>query len=258
MIDVIIPAYNSHSTIDRTLYSIAYQDIVDRLNVYIINDCSNEDYSKQIDFFKNFMKIKELKLDKNSGPGVARKYGINNSSSEYIVFIDSDDAFYDCFSISRLYNKISANRLDVVIGNFVEEIDNSFYNHEKDTIWLHGKIYRRSFLVDNDINFNDSRLNEDNGFNQLVFLSNSKVDFLNNNVYIWSNNKNSITRKDDNLFELLLGYIYNITWALDLAIERKYDMAKISELSFSALVAIYCHYLRFNDLDKCKLILTTK
>ena len=38
MIDIIIPAYNAHETISRTLYSICYQTISKRLNVYLIND----------------------------------------------------------------------------------------------------------------------------------------------------------------------------------------------------------------------------
>ena len=52
MIDVIIPAYNAHKTIERTLYSIAYQRNSENLNVYIINDNSIKDYSKEIDFLK--------------------------------------------------------------------------------------------------------------------------------------------------------------------------------------------------------------
>lgn len=38
MIDVIIPAYNSHSTIIRTLSSIAMQLNRDELKVTIVND----------------------------------------------------------------------------------------------------------------------------------------------------------------------------------------------------------------------------
>ena len=36
MIDVIIPAYNAHDTIERTLFSIAYQENVKDLNVKMI------------------------------------------------------------------------------------------------------------------------------------------------------------------------------------------------------------------------------
>ena len=60
MIDVIIPAYNSFDTIDRTLSSIALQTIVDDINVYIVNDGSDHDYREYINFYSRFMNITEL------------------------------------------------------------------------------------------------------------------------------------------------------------------------------------------------------
>ena len=46
MIDVIIPAYNSHNTIERTLASIACQDNVKQLRVYVVNDATPDaDYN---------------------------------------------------------------------------------------------------------------------------------------------------------------------------------------------------------------------
>lgn len=247
MIDIIIPAYNAHDTIERTLYSIAYQEIVDKINVFIINDCSNKDYANIVKFFSKFMNIKELKLNKNSGPGVARGYGVSNSNSEYIIFIDSDDVFFDPFSVNRLYDAICQKKCDVVISNFVEEINNSYVEHNKDTIWLHGKIYKRKFLEQNNINFNDSRANEDNGFNQLIMLCDADVKYIDFTTYIWCDNKKSITRNNNYsyFYDLILGYIYNISWALDEAIKRNGNKEKIGVLSFSSLVAIYCNYLVF-------------
>ena len=257
MIDVIIPAYNSHDTIEKTLYSISYQTIKDKLRVYIVNDASENDYSEMVNYFSNFINIQELKLEKNSGPGVARQYGIDHSNSEYIIFIDSDDVFFDCFSIKKLYDTIVTRKCDVVIGNFVEEVQSEFFSHNEDTIWLHGKIYKRKYIEENNIRFNDTRLNEDNGFNQLIFLGNSNISYLDYNVYIWCNNLKSITRKDNHsvLFELLLGYIYNINWALQESLKRKYDTEKISSLAISALVAIYIHYIDFEKNKESKKIL---
>lgn len=68
MLDIIIPAYNSHSTIEKTLFSISIQKNIKDINVYIVNDCSIKDYKKEITYFKKFMNITELKLDKNCGP----------------------------------------------------------------------------------------------------------------------------------------------------------------------------------------------
>ena len=72
MIDIIIPAYNAHDTIMKTLISINLQNIKNKVNVYIIDDCSDVDYSREVDLFFDKINIKQLKLSKNSGPGVAR------------------------------------------------------------------------------------------------------------------------------------------------------------------------------------------
>ena len=60
MIDVIIPAFNAYETIDKTLASIAFQDCVDKLNVYIVDDCSKKNYSDFVKFYSNFMNIVEI------------------------------------------------------------------------------------------------------------------------------------------------------------------------------------------------------
>ena len=102
MIDIIIPAYNAHNTIEKTLLSIVMQNICDKVKVYIVNDNSEQNYGLIIKKFEKVLNIKELVLKENKGPGYARQYGIDNSNSEYIFFIDADDVLYDCFSFNAL------------------------------------------------------------------------------------------------------------------------------------------------------------
>ena len=168
MIDVIIPAYNAHETIERILYSIAYQRNSEDLNVYIINDNSIKDYSKEIDFFKDFINIKELKLNENKGPGYARQYGLDQSNSEYVVFIDSDDMFIDIYSLETLLKNIKNN--DIICGNvYYENYDNTIVTISNDfSFQLHGKLYKRKYVDENKFQFNDSRNGEDNCFNRLL------------------------------------------------------------------------------------------
>lgn len=251
MIDVIIPAYNAHETIDRTLFSIAFQDNVDNINVYIVNDCSDNDYSEFVDFFSNFMNICEIKLEENAGPGVARQRGIDISQGKYIVFIDSDDNFSDCFAIKRLYECIDSGGYDVVISNFVEELNHQFIDHNNDSVWLHGKIYRRSFLENNNITFNSTRSNEDNGFNQLIIFMDGKSFYLNSKTYIWRNNLKSITRKNNREYNIsgLEGYSYNMLWAMQTAINNNGNLKSISELAYLVSVSAYYYYLKYEDLE---------
>lgn len=250
MIDVIIPAYNAHKTIEQTLFSIAYQEIVNKVTVYVVNDASNIDYKETINYFKNFMNIKELDLEKNSGPGLARQYGIDNSYSKYIVFIDSDDVFSDPFSLLNLLEEIEKGGYDVVVSQFVEETDNGFISHFNDRVWLHGKIYKREYLEKEKIKFNNSRANEDNGFNQMIFLGDAKIKYVELKTYIWRNNSSSITRKNKKEYDIkgLDGYIYNIKYALNHAISNNYNKVKIGNLAYSFLVSMYYYYLEYNDL----------
>ena len=106
MIDIIIPAYNAHNTIKKTLISICMQTVKDKINVYIIDDCSNEDYKEIINIFKDKINIKYYKLKENSGPGVARQYGLEHSNGEYIYFLDADDMFMDIYSLENLVYQI--------------------------------------------------------------------------------------------------------------------------------------------------------
>ena len=261
MIDIIIPAYNSHDTIMRTLFSIYYQDISDKFNVYICNDASDINYAKEIDMFKDILNIKEITLSTNSGPGVARQVGIDNSNSEYIVFIDSDDTFYSPYSINMLYTTITSNNLDIVCGSFIEEKEDERVIIAQDNIWLHGKIYRRKFLEEHNIKFNDSYCNEDNGFNQSIMLRDPNMVYIDNIVYCWMFNSNSITRKNNYLYRYtgLIGYAYNITWALKSAIEDncKYDL--ISQLSLASITSMYYYYIEYiNEEDSILLLKNSK
>lgn len=75
MIDIIIPVYNASSTLSKTLESISNQKINVKYNVYLIDDCSNDNYDEIINKFNN-LNIIYHRLDKNVGAGLARQKGI--------------------------------------------------------------------------------------------------------------------------------------------------------------------------------------
>ena len=249
MIDVIIPAYNAHSTIERTLFSICYQTMSDKLNVIIVNDCSVDNYQQIVNFFSMYINIKEVTLDVNSGPGIARERGLQESHSDFVVFIDADDTFASPKAIERLYNLINENEADVAIGSFVECLKGAYYSHYSDLIWLHGKMYRRSFLDENNIHFNDSRANEDNFFNSCIILSDAKMTFTEDPIYIWNYTENSITRKNNKEYNYtgIFGYIDNMSKSLIFGVENNKNRTLIGNRSLSVLYAVYYYYIGYKD-----------
>ena len=219
MIDIIIPIYNARKTLELTLMSIKLQTIIDKINIYLIDDNSSEDYKDILNKYKD-MNIIYIKLDKNNGPAVARQKGIEMSSSKYIMFIDADDLLYDADSIKKLFNKIEED-YDYVVGITIDEKQNTQIMNESD---LHGKIYKREFLLKNNIKFNNTRVHEDNYFNNLVLLCEPKQKEILENVYIYVDNKDSITNiNKEKEFDNLEIYISNIKEIIEEATTRNIE-----------------------------------
>lgn len=257
MIDIIIPAYNAHETIIETLSSIAIQTYRDKVKVYIVDDNSDKDYKKEISIFKNKLDITYLKTDKNRGPGYARQYALDNSNGEYIVFMDADDQLYNSYAIEILYNKINNEGLDVVMGYFYVEREN-LENHELPTMQLiggclHGKIYRRKHLVDNNIRFNNSRYSEDNSFNGLAINTTEKVIITEDILYVYRNTQNSLTRDTKKLVKKYTSYLHNILWLILSLKKRNFPEDSLIIILANCYTYVYSEVKYFKDVDFSKL-----
>lgn len=241
MIDIIIPVYNSLNTLEKTLSSIICQINTPKLNIYIVDDGSTDNYDSIIDYYKQKINITYLKLDKNYGPGYAREYGVMSSKGKYIVFLDSDDLFSSPLSIHTLYENIKNKKIDVVTSIICEEKEDTMIYHENELFGLHGKIYRRSFLKNNDIHFNNTRSNEDIGLNTIIRLCGARYNNICELTYIWCNNPNSITRTNKiKYISTDLEFLsYNIYWALNTAIKKQCNTMLIKTISLESIIVIY-------------------
>ena len=242
MIDIIIPAYNAQKTIKKTLASIAMQSIKDIIKVTIVNDCSKKDYSEIIEMFKSIINITEIKMDKNSGPGVCRQKGIDNTTNPYIMFVDADDLLYDCYSVERLYRAMKNN--NYVVGTMMDEDKGKYSYWKNHTGCLHAKMYRRKHLEKEKIRFNNTRQSEDYSFHSLNILSTKKEKVIEHIVYLYKDNKNSITNDKLYKIESINSHIYNVLWTVSQAEKRKYSPEKIADLIYNALIYLYFIYAK--------------
>jgi len=179
----------------------------DRIHVVIIDDCSTTDYSDLISSFGKMLDINYIRLQNNVGSGKARQIGIENSTSKYICFVDSDDSFYNEYSVWMLYEKISKSKCEFVTGSFIREYepnDDSQYPLSKipqNQTWVFGRMFLRDFLIEKHVCFNDMRFNEDVSFMQLCFAQSRNNEFIKNTVYVQHCNMDSITRSKDSEFK---------------------------------------------------------
>ena len=221
-IDIIIPAYKAQNTILRTLSSIAMQEIVDDLEVTIVNDVDGIGYQKFVDMFSPYFKIREITMEKNGGPGDCRQFGLDNTSNPLVTFIDADDTFAHAFALKILRNQLLMEPQNACcFSSFLEDQRVTYLNHQADSVWMFGKLYKRAFLQKYQIHFpSDSRSNEDNGFNMMCKLCSNQqeqIKYIQDITYYWHFKEDSITRKDNCNYSYnrsFVGYAQNMIEAL--------------------------------------------
>ena len=90
-ISVIIPAYNTGSTLKECVDSILNQSYKD-LEVILVDDCSKDDtYAIMEEYADNDSRVKIIRNSINSGAGFSRNRGLDIATGNYITFVDSDD-----------------------------------------------------------------------------------------------------------------------------------------------------------------------
>lgn len=216
-ISIIIPVYNGEKYIEKCLDSIKNQTFKD-YEVLIINDGSKDNTKNLIEKYLNDKRFKLFNRT-NHGIGASRNFGLDESSGEYICFIDSDD-YVDKKYLEKLYNKISKENLDIVVCNYIEL--NEELNIEKKikikafnntTIYKNpelllsinkspwNKIYRKSILE--NIKFPTDLKYEDTEF-LCKALYNSKIGYVDEflNYYVIHTNSETTTM-DKRVFDIL-------------------------------------------------------
>jgi len=253
-IDVIIPAYKAQGTILRTLSSICEQSIREKLNVIIVNDGDpdGKDYLEFVKMFSPYIDIKEIKLPENSGPGVARQKGIEEGNAKYFTCIDADDTFYGAIALEGLQKCMEASDvIQCVSGTFLQLSDDvqKVLPHNNDMVWMFGKLYKREFIEKYEIKFNDTRANEDTGYNKWVQLlcdnPREQINFTNTPVYCWHNKEDSITRINDGQYALdqcFCGWTDNMIYAIQNA-KKKRPFGSINQNIAGIMLNLYWYFI---------------
>ena len=206
MLNIIIPLYKNKEKIVDCLNSLVAQTKKTFI-VTIIQDKDEEDYSDIINYFNQKLHINFIKNAVNLGPGMTRQKGVDlDNMCDYVMFLDSDDML-NPRAVELLYTFAKSNFADVVSSKIIiEEEYKKGREHEskKNSPWLHGRVYRKNFLKENNIRFYEGlRCGEDVVFNFLCMnqVKKEKAFFLDEVTYIYRECKTSITRKDPEKFQ---------------------------------------------------------
>lgn len=204
-LQILIPQYHeTEEVIAPLLKSIEIQQQVDLKNdvgVIICNDGSDVLLSDE--FLSSFpFHIEYLKRPHN-GVSAARNACLDAATADYVMFCDADDMFYIACAFYIIFREMKGEGFNALSSVFIEETkdfktnEKIYVNREMDTTFVHGKVYRRTYLLYNDIRFNDSlTIHEDSYFNCLAQRLAGEVKYSQIPFYLWRWRDESVCRHD--------------------------------------------------------------
>lgn len=260
-ISVIIPAYNAKKTIERCIDSVINQTFgFENIELLICDDKSTDNTREIIKkYAEKYKNIKPIFLKENSGQtGYVRGLGVENATSPYIMFLDSDDE-YEKDICEVLYNSIQSNDVDYVQCNFkiITDEKNIKYNDESNfptypfipeeypraytqsMVW--DKIYKTEIAKDKSLKLYKSYKPDDGLFNiEFLIHSNSKIlilkDYYGYNYYIYDD---SLTKKIPE--RDIVKYPKGLMKLSDLLIEKQID-----HNIYNLIINTLYYYILFN------------
>ena len=229
LISIIIPVYKVELKYFKKCISSILLQTYKNLEIVVIID-NNE---KQLLEYLKKIKDKRIKIKKINNIGVsnARNIGFSISKGKYICYIDADDYVNENYA-KFLYENLIENNSDIAMcscyienGNKLKK--NYYFNYnlnfnEKNkylliyqiinkypyakriktrigSVW--GKLYKKDFLINNNIYFNEN-LNkmEDSIYNLYCFMNSNNMSYVLMPLYYYVKRNNSVTNiYDENI-----------------------------------------------------------
>ena len=273
IVSIIVPVFNVEKYIRKSINSILNQTVYcEDIEVIMVDDCSTDNSGVIIDeYASKYENFRAIHLDENSGAaGKPRNVGLNIASSDFVMFLDSDDCFVEN-AIEILLNKIRQDdELDIVLGGYVnvydkkQEIilpfkgneDKYFVNtlNEFDLAKINpaisSKIFRKDFLIENNITFPEGIPGQDLVFFLNSFFNSSKILSLNNFI-VYKRILRSKGSDKSISFNLNYNYIIGLIKAYTLTL----NIFKENNVNMNLAKLILINHLRFltNQLLKNQL-----
>lgn len=204
--------------IDSSLQSAMNQTESD-IEIICVDDCSTDgSVSKVKRYISKDERIKLLESKKNGGQGVARNLAIKEAKGDYILFLDPDD-WLDAALCEKCLSVVGTCSVDICffgVQSYVEKTKKYVRNKNRIKPFLKmgsgsifslknikeplivslecwWKLYRREFLLNNNVFFDEGRFGEDGIFGIKALVLSDKVSVLDDYLYTYRVRQNSST-----------------------------------------------------------------
>ena len=214
MFSIIVPIYKVEPYLDRCIISLREQTFQE-IEIILVDDGSPDNCPYICDrYARDDNRIKVIHKD-NGGLSDARNKGLEAAKGKYIIFVDADD--YIELNTCERFAPFANKGYDILIGDAIIEGGFSSIQHidayeeimsgseylKKSFIqkrapmaaWLN--IYKREFLLNNDLQFKFGILHEDEQFTPRAFLKANTVVCTKIDFYHYIIREDSITTRKD-------------------------------------------------------------
>lgn len=256
MLDIIVPHYNEPWEVGKKFFDmLGMQRGVnfDDINVILVNDGS--DYWLRDELFEDYpYKVQNVVIP-HGGVSAARNYGLSIAKNEWVMFCDFDDTFTTVYSLRDYLMQLPAPNYDVLWATIYIEVlkyDSNLLiypcgeDNRNTVTYLHGKIYRRQYLIDNNLTF-DTELSfaEDHLFNMILLrmVDQKRIGKLSTETppYIWTVRKGSVTESPERKEEQMVA-----RWVMDRKLCEAFKKLKDPEYNLMTARTIWDMYYMLN------------
>ncbi len=212
-----MPIYNEENNLRKCIESLINQTYKN-LEIILINDGSTDNSKEIIDSYKDKRIVAIHK--KNTGIGDTRNTGIDKSTGDYIMFVDSDD-YIELNCVEILLKNLNENKSDLVISNYYLDTPSKTYemnlkifnsiNIKEDcdllckinlSPWI--KLYKKDLLINNSNRFPINLKYEDVPFVVEAVIRAGKISFVPNYLYHYVIKKSGETiTRDERIFDII-------------------------------------------------------
>lgn len=207
LISVIIPVYNVSKHLGKCLDTVLNQTFKDFEIIAIDDNSTDNSYEILKEYSKKDSRIIIFKNPHNIGAARTRNIGIQLARGKYLTILDSDD-FFEYDFLEKMFNEAENTNSDLVLCSFYKYVDNIkkdlLYNFSP--VFLNkkltnpfnpqiiskelfkifagfavvpfNKLILRSWLIENDIYFQDLPNSNDVYFGSAVLIHAIKISYL--------------------------------------------------------------------------------
>ena len=248
----LVPQYKeTEEVISFLLDSIECQVGVDKKDIGVIICSDGGNYILDQKFLDKYSYDIDYVVCTHRGVSGARNSAFLLSDADYVMYCDSDDGFCNTFALKIIFQNIDISEKE---GKPFDLMSTKFYSEkqaEGDTPWslsicdhnnvyIHSRVYRRAFLVDNNLYFNEKIwANEDSFFNISTTFFSKNTKALNIPIYCWRGNPQSVTHDPKFIIKTLHQLIYSNDSVVETMLLLNKDKKDIAKTTFDVICKVY-------------------